>query len=178
MSVRPSVGEVCGEKSFVRSFVQISEIIQNLKGSKHTDSSICLLHLLGCRRGSSVSIATCYGLDGPGIEPRWQGGFPHPSIPAPRPTQPPVQCAPGFNPRDKAAAAWRWPPTLCQCQCREWVEPYLYLFCVPALACYGVTFTFSSCNYETGEWLINIHILKNCLYITVWLLCNHTQCNA
>jgi len=43
--------------------------------------------------GSVVSIATGYGLEGPGIESWWGGGqdFPHLSIPALGPTQPPVQ---------------------------------------------------------------------------------------
>jgi hypothetical protein len=33
------------------------------------------------RRDSSVGIATHYGLDGPGIEPRWGQDFPHLSRP-------------------------------------------------------------------------------------------------
>jgi hypothetical protein len=40
---------------------------------------------------SSVDIATGYGLDGPGIEPRRGWDFPHLSRPALGPTQPPVQ---------------------------------------------------------------------------------------
>ena len=40
--------------------------------------------------GSSVGIATDYGLDGPGWIFR-------PSRPALRPTQPPVKCEPGFS---------------------------------------------------------------------------------
>jgi hypothetical protein len=39
--------------------------------------------------GSSVGIATDYGLDRPGIESRWGGDFPHLSRPALGPTQPP-----------------------------------------------------------------------------------------
>jgi hypothetical protein len=36
-----------------------------------------------CGPGSSVAIATGYGLDGPEIESRWQRDFPHLSRPAP-----------------------------------------------------------------------------------------------
>jgi hypothetical protein len=46
---------------------------------------------------SSVSIATRYGLDGPGIESRWERDFLHPSRPDLGPTQPPV----------KRPGAWR-----------------------------------------------------------------------
>ena len=41
--------------------------------------------------GSVVSKATGYGVDGPGIESRWERGFPHLSRPSLGPTQPPVQ---------------------------------------------------------------------------------------
>jgi hypothetical protein len=63
-----------------------------------------------CGPGSSVGIATGYGLDGPGIEFRWGQDFSHTSRPALGPTQPPVQWVPGIS-WGKSAGAWCWPPT-------------------------------------------------------------------
>jgi hypothetical protein len=49
--------------------------------------------------GSSVGIAVGYGLDGPVIESRWVGDFPHLSRPALGPIQPPIQRVPGVSRR-------------------------------------------------------------------------------
>ena len=47
--------------------------------------------------GSSVGVATGYGLDGPGIEFRWGRDFPHLSRPALGSTQLPLQLVPGVS---------------------------------------------------------------------------------
>ena len=57
-----------------------------------------------CGPGSSVGIATDYGLDGPGSNP---GGYEifRQSRPALGTTQPPVQCLPGLSRGQSAAGA-------------------------------------------------------------------------
>ena len=77
---------------------------------------------------SLVGIATCYGLDGPGIESSWGRDFPHPSRPHPRPTKPPVQWVPGY------CRGWRGTdhPHPSSVKVKETVEPYLYTLSVPS----------------------------------------------
>jgi len=66
-------------------FVSCTSSIQNLPIFPETDR----LHSFG--------IGTGYGMDGPGIESRWERDFPHLSRPALGSTQPPVQWVPGIS---------------------------------------------------------------------------------
>ena len=64
-------------------------------GTQHMSQNQCLLAywLLSfylCWPGSSVGIATGYGLEGRGSNPGWGRDFPHLFIPALGPSQPPV----------------------------------------------------------------------------------------
>jgi hypothetical protein len=74
---------------------------------------------------SSVGIATRYWLYGPGIESWWGRDFPHPSIPAPRPTRLLYNGYRVFR-RGKAAVAWSWPPTPSSAEVKERVDLNLY----------------------------------------------------
>jgi len=73
---------------FFLKFMDISQFLL-----KSDDHKVRFTHRPSyvCGPGSSVVIATGYGLDGPGIETRWGWDFPYLSRPALRPTQHPVQ---------------------------------------------------------------------------------------
>ena len=75
-------------------------------------------------RDSAVGIATCYGLDGPGIDSRGVD-VPHPSRPALGPTQLPKQWVPGLS-RGRAAGVWRWPPNSTSAEVKVRVQLYFY----------------------------------------------------
>jgi len=55
---------------------------------------------------SVVRIASCYGLDGPGIESGWGRDFLHQSRLVLGPTLPPVKHAMGLLPGGKAVRVW------------------------------------------------------------------------
>ena len=79
-------------------------------GTLHEDRYICLVMIRSVfprmrfapgGLGSSVDIATDYGLDGPGIESRWRRDFP------------PVQAGPGAQPASCKMGTWSFPGVKC-----------------------------------------------------------------
>jgi hypothetical protein len=88
-----------------------------------------------------AGIATCYGLDSPGIESRWGRNFPHLS----RPTWgPPSFLYNGYRvfPGGQATGAWGWPPTPSSAKVKERVVLYLTHHW-SLVACSRVNFTFN-----------------------------------
>jgi len=77
-------------------------------------------------RGSSVRIATRYGMDGPRIESRWWPDNPHPSRPALRPTQPPTQWVTVLSRGVKRSGRGVDHPPPSSAEVKKRVELYLY----------------------------------------------------
>jgi len=136
---------------------------------------------------SVVGIATGYGLDGPGIESRWERDFLHLSRTALGPTQPPVQWVPGLTRGQRAAGAWRWPLTPFSSVVkkeqsststprmgrRSCTEPQ----CLYKGALY-LTFTLAEeveglpSQGRGGGWIIKItYFLENCIRTADWQYC-------
>jgi len=89
-------------------------------------------------RDSSVGIATCYWLDGPGIEPRWGATFSAPFQTGPGAH--PASCRMGTGVKRLEIGVDHPPPS--NAEVKERVELYLYLPCGPAWPVLGTTLTF------------------------------------
>ena len=86
-------------------------------------------------RDSVVGTATCYGLDGLGIESRSRRDFPHPFREALGPTQPPVQWAPGLFRRGgglKRPGRGVDHPPQSSTKVKEIIQLYFYSTCGPS----------------------------------------------
>jgi hypothetical protein len=100
-----SLWVVIGTRWEVQTFVTLQPVtsvplaLHNIPLMNETDIglNLILIKLTFCGPGSSVGIATVYGLDGPGIESRWEQDIPHRSRPALGPTQHPVQWVPDLS---------------------------------------------------------------------------------
>jgi hypothetical protein len=123
---------------------KMAAITPNLKteAAHSFETSIHLFRLYGkdAARDSSVGIATRYGLDSSGFEPRLGRNFPHPSRPVPRPTQPPTERVPGLFHGGKVAGAWSWPSHLAPRLKKEYSYTSIPLWAF--MACSRVKFYF------------------------------------
>jgi hypothetical protein len=107
--------------------------------------------------------STIKGLDCPGSESRWGREFPHLSELALRPTQPPIQWIPGVS-GDKAAAAWRWPPTTSSAEVKGSVELCICSHSGPSWSVLGwilpltLTLDYYKTSYEK-IWLVPCRVI-------------------
>jgi hypothetical protein len=99
---------------------------------------------------SIVCIATCYGLDGPGIESRWGRDFPHLSL---GPNQLPIQWVLGLFPVVKRPGRGVDRPPPSGAEVKESVEVYLYYPLWAIVACSRVNFTYFACYTSSNERL-------------------------
>ena len=79
-----------------------------------------------CGLGSSVGLATVYGLDGLGIESRWGARFSAPVQTSPEAH--PASCTMGTGPFPgvRCGRGWRWPLSPSTAEIKNRVELYLY----------------------------------------------------
>ena len=118
------------------------------KKNTHTHTHICK------GRDSSVGIATRSGLDGPGIEFRWERDFPHRSRPALGPTQPPVQWVPGHSRGVKRPGRGDDHPHTSKRRGHERVGLYLYSPSGPSRPVIGRTYKncASRCSFTSSKY--------------------------
>ena len=115
-----------------------------------------------CGPGSSVSIATAYRLDSPGIESQWGRDFPYLSRPALGPTQPPVQWVPGLSwGKERPGVTLNPHPLLVPWSWKGRAIPLLPIWSIRPVqslsACARVTFTFTFCTvWQTCTWQITV----------------------
>ena len=102
----------------------------------HDKNIIILLCPQTWSRDSSVSIATCYALDGLGIESRWGWDFSHKPN---RRWDPPslLHNVCRIFPGGKSAGSWRLPPTPSSAKDKERVQLYLYSVSGPSRCVLG-----------------------------------------
>ena len=110
--------------------------------------------------GTTVGVATGYGLDGPGIESRWKSRFSVTDQTGPGAH--PVSCTIGLLPWGKAAGAWLWPPTPSSAGVKERVELCLYSLYGPSWPVIGWSLTslytesskrfVKMCDYKLPPW--------------------------
>ena len=105
-------------------------------------TNICLKkHFLG--RNNSVGIATRYGLDGPGIESRWEARFSAPVLTGPGAHLASSTMGTCALPGVKATGGWCRLPTPSSAVVKERVELYLYSPSGLSWPVLGLTFTFT-----------------------------------
>lgn len=87
-----------------------------------------------------MGIATCYGLQGLGVDFRWRRNFPQPYRPSLCPRR--FLYNRYFFPAGKQAGAWRWPPTPSSVEVKETVELNFYSPSWPSCPFLGRTLRF------------------------------------
>jgi hypothetical protein len=84
-----------------------------------------------------AGIATCYGLDGPGMEARWGRDFPHPSGRTLGPTQSPIPWVPRLFPGVKRPGRGVEHPLPSSAEVKERVDLYPYSSTGPSWSVLG-----------------------------------------